>query len=70
VTHLSNMNVQPMSSKYFADLNDQLDYAIEYATPIHQSWPSEHTGKLKIFLVTMFKFLLTIVIFVIFRLGR
>lgn len=28
------------SSKYLKDINDQLDYAIEYATPIHQSWPS------------------------------
>ena len=30
------------SNKYLKDLNDQLDYAIEYATPINQ-WPVEQT---------------------------
>lgn len=32
------------SSKYLKELNDQLDYPIEYATPIHQSWPSDPTN--------------------------
>lgn len=35
--HQSNM----ISNRYIKDLTDQLDYAIEYATPIHQSWPVE-----------------------------
>jgi hypothetical protein len=26
-----------LSNKYFSDMNDQLDYAIEYATPIHHN---------------------------------
>jgi hypothetical protein len=35
--HQSNM----ISNRYLKNLTDQLDYAIEYATPIHQSWPVE-----------------------------
>ena len=34
-----NLNHHLASNKYLKDLNDQLDYAIEYATPIHQ-WPN------------------------------
>ena len=34
-----NLNHHLASNKYLKDLNDQLDYAIEYATPIHQ-WPT------------------------------
>lgn len=36
---------QRVSSRYFKDLNDRLDYAVEYATPIHQSWQSDQNGK-------------------------
>jgi hypothetical protein len=36
------LNHHLASNKYLKDLNDQLDYAIEYATPINQ-WPIEQT---------------------------
>ena len=33
------------SSKYFKEMNDQSNYAIEYATPIHQGWNNDPSGK-------------------------
>ena len=43
--HLRHQNrlsrSQLTSSKYLKDLTDQLDYPLEYATPIHQAWQNE-----------------------------
>jgi hypothetical protein len=39
--HLQQQQQQQQTNKYLKEISDQMDYAIEYATPIHQSWQGE-----------------------------
>jgi hypothetical protein len=39
--HANGHLQQQQTNKYLKEISDQMDYAIEYATPIHQSWQNE-----------------------------